>query len=75
MRIVRLTGYLLLNMAVSAAVAVVVLLYWENNRKPVASRAPDEAEDRARRRLKWPARLNGADPGKRQTTCPSKDSP
>ena len=43
MRIARLAGYLLLNMAVSAAVAVAVLLYWENNRQPVASRAPDEA--------------------------------
>ena len=41
MRIARLAGYLLLNMAVSAAVAVAVLLYWENNRQPVASRAPD----------------------------------
>ena len=43
MRIARLAGYLLLNMAVSAAVAVAVLLYWENNRQPVASRAPDAA--------------------------------
>lgn len=43
MRIARLVGYLLLNMAVSAAVAVAVLLYWENNRQPVASRAPDGA--------------------------------
>jgi hypothetical protein len=42
-RIARLAGYLLLNMAVSAAVAVAVLLYWENNRQPVASRAPDAA--------------------------------
>ncbi|HJL70836.1 MAG TPA: LysM peptidoglycan-binding domain-containing protein, partial [Anaerolineales bacterium] len=43
MRIARLAGYLLLNMAVSAAVAIAVLLYWENNRQPVASRAPDAA--------------------------------
>ena len=44
MKIARLGAYLLLNIAVSAAVAVTVLLYWENNRQPVASRAPDGAE-------------------------------
>jgi len=42
-RIAQLCGYLFLNMAVSATVAVAVLLYWDNNRQPVASRAMDNA--------------------------------
>lgn len=42
MKTPRLGAYLLLNIAVSAAVAVAVLLYWENARKPAAIYAPDE---------------------------------
>lgn len=37
MRLVRLAGYLLINILISATVAVAVLLYWENNRQPVVS--------------------------------------
>ena len=70
MRIARLAGYLLLNMTVSAAVAVGVLLYWEKYQNPVASRAPDEAA--ARNAEVSPVLLDGSpgQPGLQLSTEP-----
>ena len=45
MSLARLAGYLFINMAVSAAVAVAVLIYWENYRQPVTNRVPDSRFD------------------------------
>ncbi len=45
MSLARLAGYLFINMAVSAAVAVAVLIYWENYRQPVTNRVPDSSFD------------------------------